>query len=128
MPDFPATDEALRAEADELLDGKGLRELLARYGEVQVTGSYALSLMAWRDLDIYVASAELSPAWHFQLGARIAARLTPAARRAILQIKSQCWRDPGYRKTFTSQDIYRAVLDGGVTDLPGFRRFLRDLR
>ncbi|GAF68232.1 unnamed protein product, partial [marine sediment metagenome] len=42
-------------------------------------------------------------------------------RLRILDIKSQCWRHPRFRKEFTSYDIYAAVLDEGVTDLAGFR-------
>jgi len=163
-----------------------LRALLARHGTVHVTGSYALELMAWRDLDVYVESPEVSLGEFFTLGGEIAAllspvrmqfldnrgggldglpsglywgarlgellqgawkidvwavrpetcaeliaycdgiaaRLTPRARRAILRIKSHCWRDPAYRKGFTSQDIYRAVLDYGVSDAEGFAAFL----
>ena len=56
---------------------------------------------------------------------RLQAALTPDARRAIVVIKSQVWADPGYRRTFSSQDIYDAVLGGGIRDLAGFRDFLR---
>lgn len=190
MPDGDATDRALRTEAEEILDGGGLRELLGSYGTVHVTGSYALGLMAWRDLDLYLESVELSCLRFFELGGRIAAllsparmqfidnrtghfddvprglywgvrlgdlpagawkidiwgvppaacaelirycdgiaaRLTPPARRIILEIKSQCWRDPEYRKSFSGVDIYKAVLDHGVTDAAGFRKFLTDLK
>ena len=60
--------------------------------------------------------------------AATAARLTPEMRDAILRIKSQCWQHPEYRRTFTSQDIYRAVLDAGVADLAGFRNYLSGSR
>ena len=50
--------------------------------------------------------------------------LTPAIALSILGIKSQCWQDPAYRRSYNSLDIYRAVLDGHVTDVEGFRRYL----
>lgn len=45
-------DAALCAEADGLLTGTGLTDLLSRSGMVHVSGSYALRLTTWRDLDI----------------------------------------------------------------------------
>ena len=41
-------------------------------------------------------------------------------------MKSQCSRNPSYRKTFTSTDIYGAVLDAGVRDLTGFAAYVRE--
>ena len=46
---------ALREEAAKLLDATGLQDLLTgSFGECAIVGSYALDLMTWRDLDIYV--------------------------------------------------------------------------
>ncbi len=190
--DLLALDESIRREADEMLEGRGLRAILADCGTVHVTGSYALHLMTWRGLDVYIETESIAipafvemggriaelltpvrmnyrdwrtdtppdrPAalyWGIYLGderagawkldvyamgaemcrrrgldhcAAIAARLTPETHDAILRIKSQCWQHPEYRRTFTSQDIYRAVLDAGVRDVEGFRAYLpeRDL-
>ena len=180
------TDQNLRAEADRLL-ASGLCSVLAGYGEVHVIGSYALRLMAWRDLDIHVVPPRLDKRGFFDLGAgiatllkphrmhfrdetevatpglprgfywgvyltdepygawkidvwaeeaagfaatraygeRIAAKLSEANRAAILRIKSAVWPDPEYRRGFSSSDIYTAVLDRGVTDVEGFRAFLK---
>ncbi len=52
-------------------------------------------------------------------------RLTPMTRLRILSIKSQCWKDPEYRRSYTSADIYSAVLVGDITDLEGFREYLQ---
>src|SRR5262245_10078654 len=179
-------DEGLRAEADRLL-ASGLREVLTDYGEFNIVGSYALRLMAWRDLDIHLVRAELNQKSFFELGARIAdllsphrmhyrdqtkvvteglpagfywgvylgderkgawkidiwltnsegfravseygerisKRLTDATRRAILDIKTACWKHPQYRKGFSSTDIYDAVLDNRITNVEEFWRFLR---
>jgi hypothetical protein len=58
------------------------------------------------------------------VSAALKTRLSAAARAAILQIKSQCWQDPQYRKTFSSMDIYHAVLDHGISDYLAFRKYL----
>ena len=56
--------------------------------------------------------------------ADLARQLTPETRLSILRIKSQCWQDPGYRRSFSSQDIYRAVLEEGVTSMNEFEMVL----
>jgi hypothetical protein len=180
-------DVALRAEADGLLTRTGLRDLLSRSGIVHVGGSYALRLMTWRDLDVYLEAPGITVSQFFALGSqiaelldpwkmfftnnrarldasyppalywgvrlgdirrgawkidlwaldppacrsalenceRIAARLTPESRQLILALKAQLWQHPSYRDTITSQTIYDAVLDGGVTDLDAFWAFAR---
>ena len=52
--------------------------------------------------------------------------LTPETILMIMDIKSHCWKDPEYRKLYTSIDIYTAVLDYGVIDLGGFKNYLRN--
>ena len=52
-------------------------------------------------------------------------KITPGDALRILEIKSQCWMDPGYRRTYSSGDIYTAVLGKNVTDIEGFREYLR---
>jgi hypothetical protein len=183
-------DAALRAEVDAMLGARGLGQILGRYGTAHVSGSYALKLMTWRDLDIYVEVRELELAPFFELGgrlaeffrplkmtwhrdreghselnghealywgvkpdtlgedwkldlhavrpdalrflvaqnARIAERLTPETRLAILRLKDALWRHDEYRKGFCSQDIYDAVLDDDVRDLDGFKARLRSTR
>ena len=185
---WAARDAALRSEADALLDQRGLRDLLASYGTLRPTGSYALQLMAWRDLDLYLVAPGLDVEAFFALGGRIArllqpqrmhfrdervaqtpglprdglywgiytgdlqadgwkidlwaidspeharlqahadgiaARLTPEARTRILRVKAGCWMRPGYRRRYSSQDIYRAVLDHGIGDLDAFEAYLQ---
>jgi hypothetical protein len=68
---------SLRREADVLLKEKGLLEILRVYGRPHVHGSYALDLMTWRDLDIYLESEDLSEHWFFELGGRLATALVP---------------------------------------------------
>jgi hypothetical protein len=183
-------DESLRAEADGLLWRKGLHSLLERYGQVHLTGSYALKLMAWRDLDLYLITEGILVSDFFRLGGEIAdllspmrmsfrneliarteglpqglywgiylgderaggwkidlwaidreqflvldefcrdieRKLTASARLKILQIKSQCWMKPGYRRTFSSRDIYQAVLAEGIDNLDAFDAYLQRIK
>lgn len=68
---------SLRSEAHELYEGAGLRRTLSAYGTPHATGSYALDLMTWRDLDLYLEVADLAPGWFFRLGGEIAELLRP---------------------------------------------------
>ena len=45
-------DTDRKKQADRLLYGHGLLELLKKYGTPHVVGSYRMDLMAWNDLDI----------------------------------------------------------------------------
>lgn len=55
----------------------------------------------------------------------IAARLTPASRELILSIKSECWQDPEYRRSYSSNDIYEAVFKGQVKSIREFKELLK---
>jgi hypothetical protein len=70
-------DAVLRTEADGLLSSTGLRGLLSRSGIVHVSGSYALRLMTWQDLDIYLEAPGITVSQFFALGGRIAELLHP---------------------------------------------------
>lgn len=70
-------DAALHAEAEGVLDGTGLKELLSRAGTVHLAGSYALRLMTWRDLDVYLEAPAITVPDFFALGRQVAALLDP---------------------------------------------------
>lgn len=81
---------------------------------------------AWK-IDVWTTSrADFEPSRRFT--ARLLERLTPERRETILAIKSACWRDPDYRKGFSSADIYNAVLDQGVKTVDEFSRLRRRLK
>ncbi|MBN2053444.1 hypothetical protein JW905_00895 [bacterium] len=63
----------LRQEADRLLQHTALLTLLAGYGTVHLTGSYCYDLMTWRDIDLCVATNDLSTPAMFELGRAMAA-------------------------------------------------------
>lgn len=64
-------------EARKLLISDGLLKILETYGAVLPTGSYALDLMTWRDLDLYLISEKISITEFFELGAAINMLLNP---------------------------------------------------
>ncbi len=177
----------IKKEADEILFEKGLFKLLSSFGTPHIHGSYALNLMTWRDLDIYLQADEISETDFFVLGSKICSvfapvkmhfrneliartnglpfglywgiylgnersgawkidiwtvnaseckrcndycvgikkKLTPESILRILDIKSQCWKDPEYRRSYNSMDIYDAVLEKGVEDIEGFKSYLK---
>jgi len=61
-----------------------------------------------------------------RFGEDLSARLNDTNRGVILEIKAACWQHPQYRRGFTSADVYTAVLDRGVRDVPGFWADLRE--
>src|SRR5438067_429082 len=72
---WPSSDR-IRDEADRILAG-GLRDILSRYADVHVVGSYALGLMTWRDLDIHLVREDVRIDEFFRLGMEVAALLAP---------------------------------------------------
>ena len=70
--DLVRADESLRAEADDLLDRRGLRRLLEGFATISIVGSYALRLMVWRDLDVAMHAPGITVADFFNLGKGVA--------------------------------------------------------
>jgi len=77
MNELENQNSLITAEANKILYEKGLWTMLSKYGKPAPTGSYALGLMVWRDLDIYLESDEMTRSRFFQLGAEIASALNP---------------------------------------------------
>jgi hypothetical protein len=77
----------------------------------------------WK-LDIWGVTPEVC-AERLRHGRSLRSRMTPETRLAILAIKDEVCRLPGYRKTITSQDIYDAVLERGLKTA---REFLDELK
>ena len=62
-------NENIKKEANEILNEKGLFSILAAYGKVNISGSYSLDLMTWKDLDIYLEAENITKKKFFKLGA-----------------------------------------------------------
>jgi hypothetical protein len=75
--DLVAQDRRLREEADRLLDRHDILAILQKFGQPHISGSYALPLMTWRDLDIYLEMPDLSRDGFFELGRRLAIAIAP---------------------------------------------------
>jgi len=75
--DLIEQENQLRKEADVILYDKQIESILAKYGKVQVQGSYYLQLMTWRDLDFYVQNDEMSINDCFDLAKELAVALNP---------------------------------------------------
>jgi hypothetical protein len=176
----------IKTEASQILTGKGLLEILKTFGTPHLSGSYALDLMTWKDLDIYLEADDIDEETFFALGSilctsfhpvkmsfrnelvakteglpaglywgvylgnerqgdwkidiwmvsraecqrmlayvsEIKNKLTPDAVNKILEIKSKCWQDPLFRRSFSSTDIYSAVLENDVKCYKGFMEFV----
>lgn len=185
--DLLAIDQLIHKEADEIIYTKGLHKILSEFGLPHYTGSYALQLMTWRDLDIYLEAENISEQKFFELGKMINKFLQPvkmsfrnekiaktpglpdglywgvylgneragawkidiwamdkeeckrrldycnelsekisdADRLKILEIKSKCWTDPLYRRSYSSSDIYSAVLQDRIENFEQFRTWLQ---
>jgi hypothetical protein len=63
-------NEAIKKDAGEILYEKGLLNILNLFGKPHISGSYALDLMTWRDLDIYLEVENISETDLFELGAK----------------------------------------------------------
>jgi len=80
---------------------------------------------AWK-IDIWaVSSSELQKLAQYNID--IKQKLTPAMAQSIMDIKSQCWQDLEYRRSYSSSDIYAAVLENNVVDVQGFKNYLEKL-
>ena len=78
---------------------------------------------AWK-IDIWAVTTDECESL-LEYSKQIKRKLTPINSLQILDIKSQCWKNPAYRRSFTSADIYHAVLDKGITDMNGFQEYLK---
>lgn len=76
--DLDKLNEKILTEADTILYELGLYDLLKKFGNTQVSGSYLLKLMTWRDLDIYLDSESIDNETFFELGKEISIKLNPS--------------------------------------------------
>jgi hypothetical protein len=75
--DLEAQERTLRAEADALLRRYGVLGTLRRFGTPHIIGSYAMRLMTWRDLDIYLEMPSCETTSFLELGCEVGKALAP---------------------------------------------------
>ena len=80
----------IKLDADTLLKNDGIEALLKRAGEVIYSGSYALNLMVWNDIDLYVVpKPNESPE---QCAAQIAALLAVRDDVDLVKVEKNIWK------------------------------------
>jgi hypothetical protein len=79
---------------------------------------------AWK-LDVWFLD-EKGYQQHLAYSSAMRERLTAESRTSILTIKEAYWQRAAYRDTITSDMIYRAVLDYGVSTVSDFERLLKE--
>ena len=52
-------------------------ELLGKYGEVSIVGSYGMNIMTWNDLDFYIDKSSLNTANYYGLASEILEKFVP---------------------------------------------------
>jgi hypothetical protein len=77
----------------------------------------------WK-IDLWAINSELCEQY-MAFAANLKAQVNDENRMKILDIKSQVWMHPDYRKEFTSMDIYHAVFNGGVGDIDEFKLWVK---
>lgn len=108
--DLLARQDALQSEASDVLSDLDLVAALSRTGEVALIGSYALGLMVWRDIDLYVYCDPLSADGSF-------AALRPlASHPRVARLNFDNWRGrnaaPGFPDGYYWGVRYRTPLGG----------------
>lgn len=76
----------------------------------------------WK-IDIWAVMARESERL-MQYEEHLARALTPELRAIILEIKAGVHSHPGYRRTFSSKDVYEGVLAGGARSFADFEVYL----
>lgn len=64
-------------KADELLYQYGLMDILQKYGQVFIIGSYAMKIMTWNDLDFYFEASGFDSVKYYDLAADLVKELSP---------------------------------------------------
>jgi len=77
----------------------------------------------WK-IDLWLMSQRDTPDYHAWMLKRLPS-LTTEKKLAILTLKNALSDHPLYRKKVFSIDIYKAVIEEGVTDMEGFTEYLK---
>jgi hypothetical protein len=122
MNEVEMANNALMAEAAAILHEHGLLNVLRQYGDPIVVGSYALRVMAWRDLDLSLVMEELALPRFFALGRDLALTLHPYKMSFRDERTGQA---PGRPHGPTTGDVSRAATSTPPCSNTGSRRSMR---
>lgn len=125
--DFWQTARHLLAHPDitriTLVDNRQCQEL-NRPKSMYIGCQYkALRSLTWK-LDIRFLSPKFAIAPSYL--ENMMANLTDCKKKAILSIKHTIAEDPRYRNKISSVDIYKAVMDKGITNMASFEAYLKE--
>lgn len=183
MPNYLQKAKALQTQANTILQDLDLIKLLAKYGNIEIVGSYALELMSWEDIDLLVIgkpsyknyldvvnylfarenvysmnlqdfrksiypdrpkgiycgiSYLMKPDTFWKIDIwflldstsidvvnEVKKKLNNDNRSIILNIKNEMRDKTEHGREVSGMDVYKAVLDEEITDLEGFREYLK---
>lgn len=84
--------QELLDSGNQILNSRGLKEILSGYGDLTIIGSFALNLLIKPDLDIYVKIPSYDLKKHFEIFANIAETLHPL-RMKFIDLREVNWTD-----------------------------------
>lgn len=80
----------IKIEADHLLKDEGIEALMLQHGKVIYTGSYALDLMVWTDIDLYVVPKDKT-SWD-ECAAQLAAGFVSRPDVDVVKVEKSFWK------------------------------------
>lgn len=83
MGKFIKLNKKLKVEIDEIISKHSLVELLKRYGDVHITGSYVYDLMAWKDFDIVLKLHKYNKDEIYELVKELGVKINPQRIRIL---------------------------------------------
>ena len=70
-------ENTIQEKADAFIAQNNLIEILQRYGNTTLVGSYIMQIMTWNDLDVYMDLADFHPDKYYNLIAELVLELKP---------------------------------------------------
>lgn len=70
-------ENTIQEKADAFIAQNNLIEILQRYGNTTLVGSYIMKIMTWNDLDVYMDLADFHPDKYYNLIAELVLKLKP---------------------------------------------------
>lgn len=84
----------MQNQADEILREQHAIEILGKYGDVHLHGSYKLDLMTWPEIDIWILSDDFQSSMAWDIIKDLANAVPPTHVHVINQFDHQLGRTP----------------------------------